>query len=174
MALGEFKPGDKIATCPYCQTIVDLPDQPAGTHETVVEEEEETIEDGKTTRRTVRRVTRTTGSTSSDSDMASMTAEGGILSGLDGDVQARVQAMLDKTQNPESDANATVTTRSRRTLRSHDDLMGMANDMLSNPPDGNTVTREDVSTSHSTTVVEHHVSEPAKKPSFWKRLFGKK
>ena len=166
MALGEFKPGDKIATCPYCQTIVDLPDQPTGTHETVVEEEEETTEDGKTTRRTVRRVTRTTGTSSGSMDLESMIGEAGILSDLDGDVQARVQAMFDQTRVQGSESGDLD--------RSHQDLRAMADELLSSSSTSSSMTQQTVHSTHTTTRVEEQVSEVPPKKSFWRRLFRKK
>jgi len=143
---------------------VDLPDTPASTQETVVEEEE-TTEDGKSTRRTVRRVTRTTSTSAGSLDLDSMMGEGGVLSGLDGDVQARVQAMFDKKRAKGAAFGDTD--------RSHQDLRTMADELLSSTSTSSSMTRETVHSTHTTTRVEEPVSKAPKK-SFWKRLFGKK
>jgi LSD1 subclass zinc finger protein len=59
MDLAMFAPGDKIARCAYCQTVVDLPDDP-GSHEKIVEVEESEAGKGFTRKKTTRVVERNT------------------------------------------------------------------------------------------------------------------
>jgi hypothetical protein len=56
MELGHLTPGDKIAKCPYCETVVDLPD--GSVEEFIRESSEEIVEPGRTTRRTERTIER--------------------------------------------------------------------------------------------------------------------
>ena len=56
MQLSERTPGDKIATCPYCQAVVDLPDEQV--KERIRESSEEIVEEGRTIRRTTRTIER--------------------------------------------------------------------------------------------------------------------
>jgi uncharacterized Zn finger protein (UPF0148 family) len=171
MQLGEFKPGDKIAQCPYCGKVVDLPDEQ--TTQKVTEIEEQSHRGGMQVQRKVK-VTESkfTGQAepAKEIDLKDLLAQfqqnienpGAVnldpanpKSGIKGVVNQRTfKATFTTTHSSSSSGNVQLP----------DDVKKMIQGLGVELPDN----------AANVTIVHEATSVPTKKPGLLKRLFGKK
>lgn len=169
MEIGELRPGDKIARCPYCKAVVDLPDDRAVERITEVEEHEQRAD--ADVKRTIRVVERGSMSSSQVPDSGSMAPAGtasvdellhqaqGMLKNICGDSQAGAPVIENAvTSNVATEKRVeTVSFRSGPQAKLPDGVERWLKDMgIASPPSR----REE--------------KVPAVKPSWWRRLLGKK
>ena len=167
MQLGEFKPGDKIAQCPYCGKIVDLPDDQTTQKVTEIEEHSQ---DGKARMRRKVKVTET-----------QSTAAAGALDGAEiNDLFAQVRQAFEKSADPanpgagikgvvnrqtvKTSFTTTVTRSGSGEVQLPDEVQKLIRNLGVEMPDG----------TGKVTIVQESTTVPEKKPGLLKRLFGKK
>jgi len=106
MELGHLIAGDKIATCPYCQTVVDLPDN--AVEEFIRESSEEIQEEGRTVRRTQRTVERR-----SQGGMSGQPIDAGALGGIElGALPEAIREIVENASSVSTQSHSNVVQQS--------------------------------------------------------------
>ena len=159
--MGFFTPGDKVAKCPFCGAMVDLPDDKTETKEKVTSFDEQKSGLGYQVKRSVRVVEKSNVSSRETNEAPA-------------DLMNEVKDMMEKMQG-RSGANVQTVTNNDQSVvvtTMSDSRSGDGMDLLEGDlPDDMKKMIADAGIDFSS--MQTSTSAKPKKKSFWRRLFGK-